>query len=101
MTLQGVAGGDPRLLRRAGASGRPPAAADGSGGRGPPLADLLAPHRVVQPLLREQLVVAAGLDDAPALQHVDAVGVHHRRQPVGDEDGDHVAARRPRRASSG
>src|SRR5262249_36206644 len=40
-----------------------------------PLADLLAPHRVVQPLLLEQLAVGAGLHLAPALEHVDAVGV--------------------------
>ena len=76
---------------------------DGTGLRrrnGPaPLADLLPPHRVVQALLLEQLVVAPGLDDAAALEHVDPIGVHDRRQPVRDQDGDRVAAGRRRRES--
>src|SRR5262245_49100069 len=38
--------------------------------------------------------MAALLHDAPALEHVDAVGVHHGREPVGDQDGQQVAALR-------
>ena len=55
-------------------------------------AHLLPPHRVVQALALEQFVVRARLDDAAALQHVDAVGVHHRRQPVRDQNRDRVRA---------
>ena len=58
-----------------------------------PLANLLAPHRVVQALQRDQLVVASGLDDAAALEHVNPIGVQDRRQAVGDEDGNRLAAR--------
>ena len=35
----------------------------------------------------------AGLGDAAALEHVDAVGVHDRGQPVRDQDRHHVLAR--------
>ena len=35
--------------------------------------------------------MAADFDDPSALEHVDTVGVHDRRQPVRDEDRDHVA----------
>ena len=60
----------------------------------PPFADLLAPHRVVEALELEQLVVAADFDDAAALEHVNAVGVHDGRQPVRDEDRDDIGRRR-------
>ena len=55
------------------------------------LADLLAPHRVVQPFERQQRLVVPLLHDPTALEHVDPVGVHDRRQPVRDEDGDAIA----------
>src|SRR5258708_28807442 len=58
------------------------------------LANLLTPHRVVQPLLIDQLVVPTRFDDAAALEDVDAVRVQDRRQPMGDEHGNRVAARR-------
>ena len=70
-------------------------------GCGPLLADLLPPHRVVQPLLRRAARAwRARLDDAAALQHVDPVGVHDRREPVRDQDRDHVLAAPPPRGSS-
>src|SRR5258708_38141539 len=59
----------------------------------PALPHLLPPHGVIQPLLLHQLVVAAGLDHPPMLQNMDGVGMEHRRQPVRDEDGDHLARR--------
>ena len=36
--------------------------------------------------------MVALLDDAAALEHVDAVGVEHRREPVSNQDRDHVGA---------
>ena len=69
--------------------------------RDPPLADLLAPHRVVEALELEQLVVAADFDDPTAFEHVNAIGVHDGRQSVRDQDRDDVR-RSPRcRASCG
>ena len=50
-------------------------------------------HRAVAAAPRHQLVVRAELDDAPVLEHADAVGVAHRREPVRDQD------RRARRGS--
>src|SRR5687767_13905202 len=38
-----------------------------------PLAHLLPPHRVVQPLRVDEIVVSTDLRDATALEHVDAV----------------------------
>ena len=58
------------------------------------LADLLAPYRVVQATLVEQLVVPARLDDPATLQHVDPVGVHDRREAVRDEDRDAILVAR-------
>src|SRR5690348_11797328 len=49
---------------------------------GAALADLLAPHRVVQPLGVDELIVLARLRDPSTLEHVDAVGVHDGREPV-------------------
>src|ERR1700674_1647913 len=45
-------------------------------------ANLLPPHRVIQTFLVEQLRVPSKFNDAATLQHVDSVGVHHRRQPM-------------------
>src|SRR5215210_5394003 len=45
-----------------------------------PFADLLSPHCEVQTLLCHELIVPSRLDDAAALQHVDAIGVQHGRQ---------------------
>src|ERR1035441_5534566 len=56
------------------------------------LTHLLAPHGVIEAPVGQQLGVAAELDDAPALQHVDAVGVEHRGEAVGDQAGDGIAA---------
>jgi hypothetical protein len=56
------------------------------------LADLLPPHRVVQPFLLDQFLMPSGFDDAAALEDVDAVGVQDGREPVRDEHGDRVAA---------
>src|SRR3954470_10924626 len=53
------------------------------------LTDLLAPHRIVQTGSLEQVGVLTDLDDFPALEHVDPVGMHHRRKPVRDQDGYH------------
>jgi hypothetical protein len=51
-----------------------------------PFPNLLPPHREVESLPVQKLVVRAGLDDSATLQNVDAVGVHDRRQPVSDEN---------------
>ena len=60
------------------------------------LADLLPPHRVVQPLALEQLVVASRLDDPALLEDEDPVGMEHRGQPVRNHQRDDVASwRRP------
>src|SRR6187397_1861749 len=56
-----------------------------------PLAHLLAPHRVVEAALRQQLVVTALLDNATALEDVDAIGVHDRGETVRDQNSDRVA----------
>src|SRR5664279_1199211 len=56
------------------------------------LAHLLAPHGVVQSPVGQQLGVTAEFDDAPALQHVDAVGVEHGGKAVCDQAGDGIAA---------
>src|SRR5215210_1013707 len=59
-----------------------PAAAGSGGG-------LLGPRPVqpgVGPARGQQLVVAATLDDAPAVQDDDLAGLADRRQPVGDDD---------------
>jgi hypothetical protein len=45
-----------------------------------------APEGGVQAAAGDELVVAAGLDDPPLLEHVDAVGVAHGREAVGDDD---------------
>ena len=45
--------------------------------------------------LLHQLLVAALLDDAPAVQHDDVIGHPHRRETVGDQDGDPVARQPP------
>src|SRR5687767_3819421 len=60
----------------------------------PPLPDLLAPHGVVEPLLRDKIVVLSGLDDAASLENVDAIGMQDGRETVCDEDGDGIAGRR-------
>ena len=57
-----------------------------------PLAHLLAPHRVVETALLQQLVVTALLDDAATLEDVDAIRVHDRGEPVRDENRDRVAS---------
>ena len=55
-------------------------------GRGSVLAaKLRAVQLGVEAARREQLVVAAALDDAAVAQHQDLVGVAHRREPVGDD----------------
>src|SRR2546423_2685350 len=56
-----------------------------------PFAHLLPPHCIVQTRALEQILVLSRLDDLAPLQHVDPVGVHHGRQPVRNEDGDHLA----------
>ena len=43
--------------------------------RGGPLANLLAPHGVVQAFAGQQFVVAAGFGHVAAFEHEDAVGV--------------------------
>ena len=42
-------------------------------------------HGGVAAVARHQRVVVAGLDDAAAVQHIDAVRVAHGREPVGDQ----------------
>src|SRR5919197_2863539 len=59
----------------------------------PALTNLLAPHGVVEAFLLDERMVLTGFDDAPALEHVDTIGVHDRRQAVSDENGDGVALR--------
>ena len=63
---------------------------------GTALADLLAPHCVVQTLALQQLIVVTVFNDLSKLQYVDSIGVKHGRQAVRDEDGDRVS-RSPRR----
>src|SRR6185503_11500664 len=58
------------------------------------LANLLPPHRIVQTLLRDELVVAADLDNTAALEHVDAIGVKNRRQAMRDENRHRLAGAR-------
>src|SRR5262249_56335945 len=48
----------------------------------PALTDLLSPHRVVQTLLRYEIVMRARFNDSAAFQHVNAVGVHDGREAV-------------------
>src|SRR5438067_3426475 len=50
-------------------------------------------HRLVATAVRDQLVVGPKLDDSPVLEHADAIGVAHRREPVGDENRRAVAGR--------
>src|SRR4051812_27610374 len=69
-----------RLSRRNGGAGR----------HGAAFTNLLPPHRVVKTFLLEQLLVCPELDDASTLEDVDAIGVHDRRQPVRNQDRDHV-----------
>ena len=52
---------------------------------------LLRADEVVEPLLRDELVVRALLDDRPAVEHDDDVRMANRRQPVRDHQ--HGAAR--------
>src|ERR1700674_2011969 len=52
------------------------------------LANLLPPHRVVQALLIQQLGVAPRLDDPAALEHIDSIRVHHRRESMRNQNSD-------------
>ena len=61
----------------------------GGGVRGLPrcaVRELDAVQARVRAVRREQLGVRPDLDDAPAVEHDDAVGVLDRRQPVRDHD---------------
>src|SRR5437870_2247871 len=58
----------------------------------PPFADLLPPHRVIKPLVRQKLGVAAELDDAAPIEHIDSIGVHHGRKPMRDQARDRLLA---------
>ena len=60
------------------------------------LLELLVVQRGVQAAKTEELAVRAPLDDAPVLEHEDAVRRDHRRQPVRDDDGRAVARERAR-----
>src|SRR5262245_57673524 len=51
----------------------------------------LVEHRVA-PIVAQQLVVAAGLHDAAAVDHQDAVGMHDGCEPMRDRDGGAAAA---------
>src|SRR6185503_1487585 len=51
---------------------------------------LQAVHRGVAATGRDQLVVPAVLDHAAVLEHDDAVGAPHRREPVRDRDRGHA-----------
>ena len=53
-------------------------------------ANLLPPHRVVQTFLVEQLGMPSKFHDASTLQHVDTVGVHHRGQPMRNQNRDRL-----------
>src|SRR3954451_23710099 len=44
-------------------------------------------HRPIPAASGHELFVRAELDDAAMLQHADAVGVTHRREPMRDQDG--------------
>src|SRR5437016_14314972 len=57
-------------------------------------ANLLPPHRVVQTFLIKQLRVPSKFNDASTLQHVNSVGVHHRRQPMRNQNRDRLLIRR-------
>src|SRR5262249_22303619 len=76
--------------RLSGWDGLPARADQRVGFETPALADLLPPHRIVEPLLIKELVVAPHFDNPTPLQDVDAVRVQDRRKPVGDHDGDSV-----------
>src|SRR3954466_9399339 len=65
-----------------------------SGLTGTALADLLPPHRVIEPFPVDQFLMPSGLDNPAALEHVDAVGVQDRREPVRDQHGDRITAGR-------
>ena len=41
----------------------------------------------VEAAARDQLSVVTGLDDPAFVEHDERIGVAHRRQPVGDDDG--------------
>src|SRR5450631_2699072 len=53
-----------------------------------PLAYLLPPHRIVQAFLFQQFGVAPRFHNAPTLQHVDPVRMHHRRKTMRNQNGD-------------
>jgi hypothetical protein len=46
---------------------------------------LQGPHLGIHAIAFEQRAVRAALDDASGVEHQDLVGVHHRRQPVRDD----------------
>ncbi len=46
---------------------------------------LARPHGGVDAVAAQQLRVVAALDDLPALQHEDLVGIDDRRQPMSDD----------------
>ena len=50
------------------------------------LADLLPPHGVVESPRFDQRIVAASLNDATPLEHVDRIGVRDRTQPMCNQD---------------
>ena len=43
-------------------------------------------HGPVAPAERHQVVMGPELDDTAALEHADAIGMTHRREPMGDEN---------------
>ena len=45
----------------------------------------------VEAAAREQAFMGPGLDQAPGIEHRDQLGVAHRRQPMGDDDGGALA----------
>src|SRR4029077_20970154 len=51
------------------------------------VAQLRAIERCVAPTLAQQLLMPARLRHGAVLDHENAVGIHHRVQPMGDDDG--------------
>ena len=66
-------------------SRRDSATASAGSRSGDMLLQLQPVERGIAAALAQQFLVAAGFDDQAVLDHEDAIGMHDRREPVGDD----------------
>ena len=59
-----------------------------------PLADLLAPHRVIQPLQFQQILMTAGLYDTSSLEHINPIRVKDGRESMRDKNRNQILPHR-------